>query len=120
MSAKTSEGDEKSTESTLSEEEKQIGRNIQAARRAKGMSQRELENALGSGTNVVSQWEQGRRRVTMPLQRIAKVLGVSVMALAAPAAVGGDAMDFEAKPGPSERPSSDLERARSQPKARKR
>ena len=89
---------------------------IAARRRAKGLNQQELAAALGVYTNTVSRWEQGVRRVSVSLQKIAKVLGVEVEDLPLPAT------DVRAAQPPDvydQAPPSDLERARSKPKTRR-
>ena len=53
--------------------------NLQRIRKEKGMSQKELADALGVTQGTVSAWESGRWDPTVEnLRAVAKVLGVTV------------------------------------------
>ena len=53
--------------------------NLQRMRKEKGMSQKELADALGVTQGTVSAWESGRWDPTVEnLRAVAKVLGVTV------------------------------------------
>lgn len=54
-----------------------MGEKIRALREAKGISQRELAEALGVDQSAVSNWERGKAEPTaFNIRRIADLLGV--------------------------------------------
>lgn len=54
-----------------------MGDNIRALREAKGISQRELAEALGVDQSAVSNWERGKAEPTaFNIRRLADLLGV--------------------------------------------
>lgn len=62
-----------------------VGERIRAARRAKGMTQKELAEKMGTSYVVISQWENGKRNPKLStLEEIAKALEVPVLALIGP------------------------------------
>lgn len=59
-----------------------IGKRIKSARQKAGMSQEELAQSIGATKSAVSRYEAGKRQPSYDqLQRIAKVLGVSIYEL---------------------------------------
>lgn len=73
------------------------GARVRVLRRARGMTQSDLADAIGVSRSAVAQWESGRAGQATPhLRRVADVLGVSVDHLlgpdasAAPIAMTGD------------------------------
>ena len=56
-----------------------IGQRVQAARREKGLTQKELATKLGLATGSIQQYELGKRQPRLEqLQAIAAALGVSI------------------------------------------
>lgn len=59
-----------------------VGAILAAARRVKGMSQRQLATRLGVSQGCVAYWEQGRRELTVTkLYLVSRVLGIHPAAL---------------------------------------
>jgi len=63
-----------------------VGERIRAARKAKGVTQKQLSEILGTTQGTVNQWEKGKRnpKLNPTLRKIAKALDVEVFSLYEP------------------------------------
>ncbi len=64
---------------TVASIKEQVGQQIRAARKAKGLTQKELGEKLGVADSVITNYESGKQNLTIDtLQKVADVLGVDV------------------------------------------
>ena len=83
------------------EQATEIGRRIAAARRAKGMSQEELADAVGVRAGIVSRWETGKnipriQRLGEIAEKLGQDVGYFTAQLDGPAPANGDGQALEA------------------------
>ena len=56
-----------------------VGNLLAGARLKSGMTQRELAEKLSIGQNMISDYERGKRRLSLPMaKRIAKILNIKI------------------------------------------
>ncbi|GAB3805568.1 hypothetical protein GCM10028819_39060 [Spirosoma humi] len=56
-----------------------VGQSIREARKARGLTQKELGQNLGVADSVITNYESGKQNLTIDtLQKVAEVLGVEV------------------------------------------
>ena len=72
-----------------------FGENLRAARKAAGLSQKELADAVGAKHNSVSNWEKGQNNPSQPtIEKLCGVLGVSANDLFGSAQAQQDAFTY--------------------------